>query len=364
MGWSGDASVDVSVVNWVKGTKDGKKRLFTQKGNDPTKGWSYEDVGEINSSLSFGTDVSSAKIIKANAVSATCFQGQTHGHEGFLLTPDEAAAILASEPKSRSVIHPFLIGNELTGQKDSLPNRYVIDFHPVDLFAAQKHKQLIDRIRATVLPDREAAAKDEEERNKEALADDPKAHVNHHHANFLNKWWHLSWSRGDMKAAIAGLSRYIVCSRVTLRPIFEFVEPTIHPNDALNVFAFEDDYSFGILQSDIHWQWFVGRCSTIPYFNGGLFATIEPIDLTGDELRLIGEPKEGAAWRNWSKINPSIFGTIFQQSMDQGERHAFGAHFTHEVDIQRIIGPTITQPWRERIDAVKTMKDRRRSRIR
>ena len=65
-----------------------------------------------------------------------------------------------------------------------------------------------------------------------------------------------------MKGAIVGLSRYIVCSRVTLRPIFEFVDPAIHPNDALNVFAFEDDYSFGILQSDIHWQWFVGRCST------------------------------------------------------------------------------------------------------
>jgi hypothetical protein len=43
-----------------------------------------------------------------------------------------------------------------------------------------------------VLPDREAAAKDEEKRNKEALADDPKAHINHHHANLLNKWWHLS----------------------------------------------------------------------------------------------------------------------------------------------------------------------------
>ena len=29
------------------------------------------------------------------------------------------------------------------------------------------------------------------------------------------------------------------------------------------VFAYDDDYSFGILQSGIHWQWFVSRCSTL-----------------------------------------------------------------------------------------------------
>jgi hypothetical protein len=29
------------------------------------------------------------------------------------------------------------------------------------------------------------------------------------------------------------------------------------------VFAHDDDYSFGIVQSGIHWQWFVERCSTL-----------------------------------------------------------------------------------------------------
>ncbi len=28
-------------------------------------------------------------------------------------------------------------------------------------------------------------------------------------------------------------------------------------------FAFDDDYSFGILQSGIHWVWFTNRCSTL-----------------------------------------------------------------------------------------------------
>ena len=29
------------------------------------------------------------------------------------------------------------------------------------------------------------------------------------------------------------------------------------------VFPFEDEYSFGVLQSTIHWDWFVARCSTL-----------------------------------------------------------------------------------------------------
>jgi hypothetical protein len=31
----------------------------------------------------------------------------------------------------------------------------------------------------------------------------------------------------------------------------------------LQVFAYEDDYSFGILQSSVHWHWFTARCSTM-----------------------------------------------------------------------------------------------------
>ena len=49
-------------------------------------------------------------------------------------------------------------------------------------------------------------------------------------------------------------------------------------------------------------------------------------------------------------MQPEIFGTLFQESMDEKERHAFGAHFTSEFDIQKVVGPTIVRPWRERIE--------------
>ena len=263
MKWSGEAAVDVSIVNWIKGEAHGNKRLYAQKGSDPTAGWSFKEVKTIGSALSFETDVTQAETLSVNAAKGGCFQGQTHGHEGFLLSADEATAEIAKDPKNAEVLFPYLIANELIGRKDGLPNRYVIDFQPRTLLQAQAYKSPFVRIRNLVLPDREKAAQEEEQRNKDAQKDNPNAKVNQHHANFLRKWWLLSYPRQDMLQAIAGLDRYIACGRVTLRPVFEFINCGIRPNDAVMVFPYNDDYSFGVLQSGLHWIWFTNRCSTL-----------------------------------------------------------------------------------------------------
>jgi type II restriction/modification system DNA methylase subunit YeeA len=90
-----------------------------------------------------------------------------------------------------------------------------------------------------------------------------------------------------------------------------------------------------------------GRFADVDYFNGGLFEVVDPIELKRPEAYRLHE----AARNDWSKVRPEIFGTLFQDSMDKKERHAFGAHFTSEFDIRKVVGPTIVKPWRERIDA-------------
>ena len=264
MKWSGEAAVDVSIVNWLKGNQTGLKRLYIQQdNNDASKGWAFKDLPGIGSSLSFEVDVTQARTIQANAARGGCYQGQTHGHEGFLLTLDQARNFLATDPKNKEVMFPYLIADELIGRSDALPTRYVIDFGERELLVAKAYAQLFERIEYAVLPDRAAAAAAEQERNSEAVAANPDGRIALDHANALNYWWLLFRHRGEMLKAIKGLSRFIACGRVTLRPIFEFVSPDIHPNDALMVFPFEDDYSFGILQSSIHWLWFTNRCSTL-----------------------------------------------------------------------------------------------------
>ncbi len=101
-----------------------------------------------------------------------------------------------------------------------------------------------------------------------------------------------------------------------------------------------------------------GKYKNIPYFNGGLFAQVDPIELTKEELLLIGEEEKGRCMaRDWSKSTRQFLAPSSNRARTRRERHAFGAHFTHEADIQRIVGPTIVTPWLERINDAKTMKD-------
>ncbi len=93
-----------------------------------------------------------------------------------------------------------------------------------------------------------------------------------------------------------------------------------------------------------------GRYKGVGYFNGGLFADPARIELTLDELSLL----QKTAKKDWSKVRPEIFGTLFEHSLGHEERHAYGAHFTAPVDIMKIVVPTITQPWQAAIEEAKT----------
>ena len=95
-----------------------------------------------------------------------------------------------------------------------------------------------------------------------------------------------------------------------------------------------------------------GRYTEVPYFNGGLFENPAQIEIQGHELVLL----RAAAKFNWNKVQPEVFGTLFQHSMADDERHAFGAHFTSPSDIMKIVKPTITDPWKEQIENAKTLK--------
>jgi hypothetical protein len=257
--WSGDATVEVSIVNWKKGDHTGPKTLWLSRGTTKM------EVPEITGSLSANTDLRAAQKLNANRKPKVCFQGQTPQHTpGFVLTPEHARKFVEADPKAANVIHPFLIGEELNG--NGQPSRFVIDIDAPDAMQAevQAGSYVMDHLRKTVLPDRQAGAEREAKRNKELLEANPNRTVTWHQKNFLDKWWQLGWRRGELINAISGLSRYIALSRVavwTRQSVYAFVSPEIRPADALQVFAFEDDYSFGILHSTHHRAYFEERCS-------------------------------------------------------------------------------------------------------
>lgn len=258
--WSGDAVVHVSIVNWIKGEQLGKKKLFNQVGDSVNSPWEVTELDIISSALSFNIDVTQAKQLSANCNSQSCYQGQTHGHDGFLLSLDQVNAIF-SDSLSRSVIHPYLIagkpqqGTDLLGHPQSFPSRWVIDLNFCnDILSVMKYSRIFEHLSQCVLPAMQAKAEKEKLETKQDIG----PRQSHAH-----QWWKFWRDRPEMMSCISSLDRYIACGRVTKRPIFEFISSKIHPNDSLQVFTLHDDYSFGILQSDIHWNWFAERCSTL-----------------------------------------------------------------------------------------------------
>ena len=78
----------------------------------------------------------------------------------------------------------------------------------------------------------------------------------------------------------------------------------------------------------------------VSWFNGGLFDddTALPLDREGVETAL------GAAALDWSEIDPSILGTLFERGLDPDKRSQLGAHYTDRDKIMRIIEPVVVDP--------------------
>jgi SAM-dependent methyltransferase len=309
--WSGEANVHVSIANWAK-TQDPAllpktrrlwfkvepspvaKKLRKAAGKSATKDYelSYREVETISASLSDQTDTSGAVRLTCNYEPQVCFSGQVAGHKGFVLTPAEAAAMLKSDARNREVVHPFLIGRDLLTGNGS-PTEWVIDFQTRTMLEANTYAVPFAHVRELVLPTRERKA---EEGKTEA------GEQRSHHKGFLKYWWRHSFDRPEMINLLSTLPRYIVCSDTTKRPVFEFIHPEIRPDHKLRVFAFADDYSFGILQSHAHWLWFVTKCSklterfnytsssvfdTFPWPQTPSVAQVEAVAAAGREVRRI-----------------------------------------------------------------------------
>jgi hypothetical protein len=88
----------------------------------------------------------------------------------------------------------------------------------------------------------------------------------------------------------------------------------------------------------------------IPRFNGWLFADEEVLALNADELQYLSE----AAKLDWSQVEPAIFGTLFERSLDPAKRAQLGAHYTSRDDILLIVGPVLMGPLRRDWKHVKT----------
>ena len=88
---------------------------------------------------------------------------------------------------------------------------------------------------------------------------------------------------------------------------------------------------------------------TVVWFNGGLFDDDAALPLDKAEI----ETTLKASALDWSEIDPSILGTLFERGLDPSKRSQLGAHYTDRDKIMRIIEPVVIRPWLAEWEAAK-----------
>ena len=84
-------------------------------------------------------------------------------------------------------------------------------------------------------------------------------------------------------------------------------------------------------------------------FNGYLFKDTDAPELDADELQVLIQ----AAEKDWTEVEPAIFGTLLERALNPKERAKLGAHYTPRAYVERLIGPTIIEPLRAEWDGVR-----------
>ncbi len=219
--WTLDgAMVHISIVGFDRGGES--ERIFD--GEIVT--------GGINANLTIGVDTTTAIRLKENL--GISFEGPSP-KAPFDISP-ELASLMLSQPLNVSgkpnsdVVRRVLNAKDITQRTRDM---YTIDFGIMGMDEACHYEMPFEHVKQRVYPKR--------------LEKSQAAH--------RKRWWQYARPRPSLREAIKGLHRYIVKPRVSKHSLFVWVDTKTLCNDSNDIFAREDDYTFGVLHSRIHDLW-------------------------------------------------------------------------------------------------------------
>ena len=95
---------------------------------------------------------------------------------------------------------------------------------------------------------------------------------------------------------------------------------------------------------------------SFPYVNGGLFAdeSIEVPNFTQEIVDLLLH--KASEDFDWSQISPTIFGAVFESTLNPETRRSGGMHYTSIENIHKVIDPLFLDELREEFDEIKNLK--------
>lgn len=232
--WPGQAAVYVSVVHITRGAHSGKPRLDDRP------------VTHITPLLDSGEALGSPQRLAAN--DGKSFIGSYVLGMGFVLTPEEAQALIEKDPRNKDVLFPYLNGEDLNSRPDQSPSRWVINFFDWPLEKAQEYPDCFRIVEEKVKPERTRKKNDGSFQLRYPLP---------------QKWWIYGEKRPTLYQTIAPLERVLVCPIVTKHLSFVLVDSNWVYAHRCAVFPLPYHSTFAILQSIIHEVWARKYSSTL-----------------------------------------------------------------------------------------------------
>ncbi len=256
MPWEGIANLEVAIVHLHKGDWRGKPTLDGR------------EVRVVTPMLGDGT-ASGSEPVPLSANADLSFQGSIVLGMGFVLTPEEAQALIARDAKNRDCLFPYLNGEDLNSRPDHSPRRWAINFFdwplervPRDEWNGANESARRDFERAgRASPDRPGqVAADYPEllaivREKVKPERDEKKNDNATAADRALHWWHYGRRTPALYHAIAGLPRVSVGPRVSKFPLFVLAKTGPVFSERTVCVASSSAAVFAALSSAIHLAW-------------------------------------------------------------------------------------------------------------
>jgi len=235
------AAVRIAMTVAERGEHEGELREVTKEiglNTDEPKIELATTQARINADLTAGADVNSAVSLEANEGLASPGV-KLHG-SGFIVSRGDAGHLgLGSREGLEKHLRPYRNGRDLLGRSREM---LVIDlFGLTEKEARQRFPEVFDRIYRTVKPERDANRRESYKKN----------------------WWVFGEPRGEMRPALAALSRYVATVETSKHRVFQFLDADILPDNKLIVIATENAFRLGVLQSRIHLEWTYANCGLL-----------------------------------------------------------------------------------------------------
>jgi hypothetical protein gobsU_04184 len=163
------------------------------------------------------------------------FQGSIVLGKGFVVTKEQAAALIAKDPRNREVLFPYLNGDDLNNNPDQSPSRWVINFFDWPEEKARTYPDCFEIVERLVKPER--------------LQKNDKVG--------REKWWLFLRLRKEMYKTISKVDQVMVVCRHTKMFAPTFLPTGIIYSEATNIFVLDTYSAFIQLSSTFHeiWAW-------------------------------------------------------------------------------------------------------------